>query len=185
MAAEPTHQTLVPPGPKNDLPLAKAEPTSKSITTSVISYIRKRKKWLHNSWREEWKYLKQPYRHQGQWRTRQRGCSRCRFLCNPWCRPWWGRLSQWSPRRTRVQQRSMQQPVDYQMPEDVDMSWSQLRSVESPCYRRFLAGTGDPGEDPLSVIPLICWISGDWEKVALSLFLILIILLCFICNKLN
>lgn len=121
---------LVPPDPKNDLLLAKAELISKSISTSVIPYIRNRKKWLHNRWREEWKYVKQPYRHQRQWR-RGRGCSRCRFLYNPWCMPWWGRLSQWSPRRTMAQQRSMQWPVHYQVQEHVGMSWRHLRSVES------------------------------------------------------
>lgn len=38
------HQNLVPAGPKVDLPLAKAEPNSKSSSTSIIIYIRKGEK---------------------------------------------------------------------------------------------------------------------------------------------
>lgn len=49
MAAGTSHQNPVPPAPKNDLPLAKAEPTSKSSSTCVITYVRNRKKGLHNS----------------------------------------------------------------------------------------------------------------------------------------
>lgn len=44
MAAGTRNKNLVPLGAKNDLPLAKAESTSKSSNISVIPYIRNKKK---------------------------------------------------------------------------------------------------------------------------------------------
>jgi len=63
-----------------------------------------------------------------------------RIPCSLLWTPWWCRFFPCSPWKSMVEQKSTLQPMEDPMLQQVDILWRKLQPVESPHWRRLLAG---------------------------------------------
>ena len=103
-------------GSNTDPLLAKDEPISDGGSASVITYLRRGNKNGKETEieREEWEYVRERFLQTAR-SVKKEGedvvqTPEQRFPCNPWRRPWWGRLSPWSPRRSVMERKSSCRP---------------------------------------------------------------------------